>query len=200
MRTDSLERGRTSTRQRILAAASHLFSRDGFDVTTVKEIARECQLTDPALYYHFGSKREILNALLVEPPVEHMELRSRSEPTHDALIDDICRVFYFWTDHVALLRVLYRQALEDDADVAAFARGLVESNDRLLMPSIRQIYGAEAERIYNVISTLLTGINLDAIIELGDEYAEGVSSPSFRERLRRLVTAALPVPVTQGTA
>lgn len=198
MRTDSLERGRASTRQRILAAASHLFSRDGFDVTTVKEIARECQLTDPALYYHFGSKRDILNALLVEPTVEYMELRSHFEPTHDALIEDICSVFYFWTDHVALFRVLYRQALEDDADVAAFTRGLAESNDRLLMPSIRQIYGADAERMYSVISTLLTGINLDAIIELGDDYARGVASHSFRARLRRLVSAALPAPVMQG--
>lgn len=197
MRTDTLERSRGTTRQRILAAASQLFARDGFDATTVKQIARQCQLTDPALYYHFGSKRDILNALLVEPPLARIELRSMTEPTHDALVDDVCSVFDFWADHVALLRVLYRQALEGDADIAAFTGQLSASTDRLLMPATRQIYGPDAERIYTVITTLLTGLNLDAIIELGDEYRESVASRDFRARMRRLVHAALPPPVSR---
>jgi AcrR family transcriptional regulator len=53
-RSNPNERGR-HTRLRIPAAASELFARHGFDGTTVRIIADSCDVTDPALYYHFRS-------------------------------------------------------------------------------------------------------------------------------------------------
>ena len=56
-------RGSDGTRTRILKAAMELFGRDGFDATTVRAIGERCELTDPALYYYFKSKRAVLDAL-----------------------------------------------------------------------------------------------------------------------------------------
>ena len=50
-------RGREDTRRRILEAARELFGTDGFDCTTVRQIASAVGITDAALYYHFKSKR-----------------------------------------------------------------------------------------------------------------------------------------------
>jgi AcrR family transcriptional regulator len=193
MRTEALDRGRDSTtRERILAAASDLFSRLGFEATTVKDIARECQLTDPALYYHFSSKRDILTALLVEPTVASLELRSRATPTPEALADDICHIFDFWSGHASLLRLAFRHALDGDEAIAAFAQRINASYEALVMPPLREIYGAAAERTYGVLTTLLTGIQLDALIAHGDQYGAVVATPDFRARLHRLVREALP--------
>lgn len=192
MRTEALERGRESTRERILAAASDLFARAGYQATTVKDIARECQLTDPALYYHFASKRDILTALLVEPPLKELAFTSHETPTREALVDDVCRMFDFWTEHAGMLRLMYRHALEGDEETRAFAEQLVHTYEQLVMPPLAQIYGASADRIYGVLGTLLTGIQLDALIAHGDDYAAAVAMPEFRARLRRLVNEALP--------
>jgi AcrR family transcriptional regulator len=54
------------TRQQILDASLALFSQRGFARTTVRDIAREAGITDAAIYYHFESKRELLEALVEE--------------------------------------------------------------------------------------------------------------------------------------
>jgi AcrR family transcriptional regulator len=55
------------TRQRILDIARELFARQGFTGTSIADIAGELGTTTAALYYHFRSKADILNALLEEP-------------------------------------------------------------------------------------------------------------------------------------
>ncbi len=54
------------TRQQILDASLRLFSERGFARTTVRDIARKAGITDAAIYYHFESKRDLLEALVEE--------------------------------------------------------------------------------------------------------------------------------------
>jgi AcrR family transcriptional regulator len=53
----------TSTRERILDVALDLFTDQGFDGTSMREIAEQLHISKPAIYYHFASKDEILMAL-----------------------------------------------------------------------------------------------------------------------------------------
>jgi AcrR family transcriptional regulator len=52
-----------STRERILDVALDLFTDQGFDGTSMREIAERLHLSKPSIYYHFASKDEILMAL-----------------------------------------------------------------------------------------------------------------------------------------
>jgi len=52
-----------STRERILDVALDLFTDQGFDATSMREIAERLGISKPAIYYHFASKDEILLAL-----------------------------------------------------------------------------------------------------------------------------------------
>lgn len=54
------------TRKQILDASLRLFSERGFARTTVRDIARAAGITDAAIYYHFQSKRDLLEALVEE--------------------------------------------------------------------------------------------------------------------------------------
>ena len=51
------------TRERILDAALDLFIEQGFDGTSLRQIAEQLGVTKAALYYHFTSKDDILMAL-----------------------------------------------------------------------------------------------------------------------------------------
>ncbi len=53
----------TSTRDRILDVAMDLFTDQGFDGTSMREIAERLHISKAAIYYHFASKEEILMAL-----------------------------------------------------------------------------------------------------------------------------------------
>ena len=53
-------RGRGVTRDRILDVALELFNEQGYDKTSLREIAERVGVTKAALYYHFERKEEIL--------------------------------------------------------------------------------------------------------------------------------------------
>ena len=54
------------TRERILAAALDMFSRNGYAGTNIRELAASVGLVKSSTYKHFESKEEIWNALLDE--------------------------------------------------------------------------------------------------------------------------------------
>lgn len=54
----------SDTRERIQAAARELFARKGVQKTSLQEIADKLGITKPALYYHFGSREDLLRSIV----------------------------------------------------------------------------------------------------------------------------------------
>jgi AcrR family transcriptional regulator len=84
------------TKQRVLAAAHMLFSTKGFFNTGTADIAREADVSEGSIFYHFGSKK----ALLAELGVRHGRMMIEAMEQGDALEDlepgiIIPRVFEF---------------------------------------------------------------------------------------------------------
>ncbi|NYF55052.1 AcrR family transcriptional regulator [Micromonospora purpureochromogenes] len=70
------------TRERIQAVALELFTEQGYERTSLREIAERLNVTKAALYYHFKSKDEIVNSL-VEDRVQRIDeliAWARSQP------------------------------------------------------------------------------------------------------------------------
>ncbi len=57
---------RAESRQRIMAAAMHLFARDGYERTSIAGIAREAGVAKGLLYNYFSSKEDLLRTLILE--------------------------------------------------------------------------------------------------------------------------------------
>jgi AcrR family transcriptional regulator len=55
---------RELTRKRLLEAAARLFAKDGFDATSVDDVAEAAGFSKGALYYNFASKDELFEALV----------------------------------------------------------------------------------------------------------------------------------------
>ena len=56
--------GKMTTKEKIIFQALKLFSRDGFDATSTRAIARSIDCSDAVIYKHFKSKQEILDAII----------------------------------------------------------------------------------------------------------------------------------------
>lgn len=51
------------SREKILNAAGEIFEQKGFDAATMQDITEKCGLSKGAIYHHFKSKEEIMQAL-----------------------------------------------------------------------------------------------------------------------------------------
>jgi len=69
----------------IAQVAARLFATQGYDATPVRAIVEEAGVTKPTLYYHYGSKEGLAQALLLRP-MAHLDealrriLESRGDP------------------------------------------------------------------------------------------------------------------------
>jgi AcrR family transcriptional regulator len=72
--TESLSRAEQARRTRdgIIATATRLFAEQGYDGTSLQQIADEMGLTKAAVYYHFRSKVDLLREIVV-PSFEALE-------------------------------------------------------------------------------------------------------------------------------
>src|SRR5438094_8563182 len=66
------------TRERILDVARELIGERGYSSASISQIASRLGTSKAALYYHFKSKEEILDALLSEPMIAFQELAQKA--------------------------------------------------------------------------------------------------------------------------
>lgn len=82
--------GARSTRERILDVALELFTKQGYDKTSLRDIAERLGITKAALYYHFARKQDILLELhlrlhaLGREGLEQLELLEDGQQRADA--------------------------------------------------------------------------------------------------------------------
>jgi AcrR family transcriptional regulator len=65
-------RPRVGTRNKIQAVALELFAEQGYEKTSLREIAERLDVTKAALYYHFRTKEDIV-ASLFEDFLAHVD-------------------------------------------------------------------------------------------------------------------------------
>ncbi|MFD4791435.1 TetR/AcrR family transcriptional regulator [Streptomyces sp. NPDC058459] len=73
---------RGNTRQRIQDVALELFAEQGYEKTSLREIAEHLGVTKAALYYHFKTKEEIIVSLFADltQPIEDLIEWGRGRP------------------------------------------------------------------------------------------------------------------------
>jgi AcrR family transcriptional regulator len=177
------------TRQRILAVAQELFSQRGFDGTTVREIAGRVDITDPALYYYFRTKRLILEALMIQPAAAP----PRSAPlSREQLVEHLYGLFMGWAEQTDMVRMLFREQMANDPASREFRRRAIEDLHTRIGPPLREMYGQRATVIAPALQTLLSGTVWDAILTYAEHCPEVVRQEMFRTRTRQLIELVLP--------
>ncbi|GGV71228.1 MULTISPECIES: TetR/AcrR family transcriptional regulator [Streptomyces] len=107
---------RGNTRQRIQDVALALFAEQGYEKTSLREIAERLGVTKAALYYHFKSKEEIIVSLfedLTRPLGELVEWGRQQPPTLETKQEIIRR----YSAALAAAAPLFRFMQENQATV-----------------------------------------------------------------------------------
>jgi AcrR family transcriptional regulator len=84
---------RTDTRSRVQKVALELFAEQGYEKTSLREIAERLGVTKAALYYHFKSKEDIVHSLTddyfaeIDALLDWAKGQPRSDETRLAILD-----------------------------------------------------------------------------------------------------------------
>lgn len=111
---------RAQREAQMLEAASRLFARQGFDATTMDEIAQACGVTKPMLYAYFDSKQGLYQAM-IERAGGHvlsllMSLQDEPDPERR-----LRRGVALLVDFVARHRESWRMVLDGEAQGGGIA-------------------------------------------------------------------------------
>ncbi|CAM5485053.1 MULTISPECIES: TetR/AcrR family transcriptional regulator [Streptomyces] len=112
-------RRRGNTRQRIQDVALELFAEQGYEKTSLREIAERLDVTKAALYYHFKTKEEIIVSLFEDltKPIEELIDWGRQQPhtlatkqeivrRYSQTLTDAAPLFQFMQENQATVREL----------------------------------------------------------------------------------------------
>jgi len=112
----------------VLACACGIFSTGSYRGTTTAEIARQAGVTEPVLYRHFASKRDLYLAVLEESWSRLRAMWEQAiaeEPDPRFRVAAMGRAYFAATDPKVLCAELWIQALteaSDDAEIRKFLR------------------------------------------------------------------------------
>ena len=147
-------------RQAVLDTACRIFSEGSYRGTTTAEIARESGVSEPILYRHFDSKRELYVACLEATWVDtraRWDARIAAEPDPSHWLAAIARAALEEPDSPAVLADLWVQALS-------------EANDD---PVIRAALSAQIREVHDYVADVIRRSQAaDGVVAARDPEAE----------------------------
>jgi AcrR family transcriptional regulator len=113
---------RGNTRQRIQDVALELFAEQGYEKTSLREIAERLEVTKAALYYHFKTKEDILVSLFQDltRPIDELIEWAREQPH---TLDTKQEVLRRYSEGLAGASRLFRFMQENQATVRELSVG-----------------------------------------------------------------------------
>jgi AcrR family transcriptional regulator len=119
-------RHRSDTRARIQQVALELFAEQGYDKTSLREIAERLDVTKAALYYHFKSKEDIVRSLVedyfgqIDALIAWAKTQPRTAETRREILSRYVRIV---TDGSDVFRMLHHNQAAVNSLAAAKKRG-----------------------------------------------------------------------------
>ncbi|MFD5031690.1 TetR/AcrR family transcriptional regulator [Streptomyces sp. NPDC058220] len=146
---------RGDTRQRIQDIALELFAEQGYEKTSLREIAERLDVTKAALYYHFKTKEDILISIFQDltRPIDELVAWGRTQPHTLETKTEILRRY---SVALASAAPLFRFMQENQATVRDLSVGESFKSRMLGMLDLIQDPDASLKNRVRCVSALFT--------------------------------------------
>jgi len=175
-------------RREIIEAARVCFLRNGFHQTTTDEICREAAITPGGLYHYFGSKEEIISAVIEDAAHTTVQnLRTTAEASGDVrtAVQALASLFFQWIrdpqlDSVTRLDMeIWAETLRNEklAEITRGGRALRRQwLESLIRGAIQEgVYAKEVDPrgLANLIMSIFDGLRLGRLLWRDDFDLDG---------------------------
>ena len=118
----------STTRRQVLQAALKQFADCGYEGASVQDIVEAARVTKPTLYYYFGNKAELYQALVDYAHDERLRLMQaaaqRGRTIADKLAEILAALFEFLQNNRELMRIAFATAFAAPGELPAEVRYL----------------------------------------------------------------------------
>ncbi len=158
-------REREARERAILAAARHLFLRNGIAATTMDDVARACELAKGTLYLYFSSKDEIAFAVLLEATEDLLAALSASLEPDAPAVDQLLRLAVAYYRHFQARPEAFRYmfALPHEAYAGRVSEDLLER------------WAAAGKAALSLVADLLRRANAAGDLDVDDPWSTAVA-------------------------
>lgn len=179
------------SRERILAAATEVFSTRGYAGAGVDRLAERSGIAKTAIYYHFGNKEGLLAAVLERAATQWIEgIQSAARQGGDPLqrLDRALAGMRAMLEErpwiYKLFQILALEVADEKPEIRATLRAILDRARGAIVEGMRDALGVEVPGAQMVASLMLStldgisiGLQIDDTLSLDDTFSE----------LRRLV-------------
>jgi AcrR family transcriptional regulator len=162
--------GGDKTRQRILEVAEELFSKNGFNGTSVSQITKKAQVNKAALYYHFQNKNDLILSMFqkilddfsdeARPKIGHALEQATTDDTKEAIREEIALL----EKRKDIFAVMLMESFKSqDQDMSLF---------RCIEAAMQRAPGSDKSTEYLVHEFFTGFIPLLAFVALKDRWCE----------------------------
>ncbi len=151
----------SKTRGHLLEQSLILFNQHGFGSVTTASIAKEANVLEGSLWYHFHSKKDILAAhlALLQKAFEHQNVQSDS-PEPQTIIEGVFQSYDVIWDFRYILRDDFRIPLKDDPTMLAVTETINAyfdqwTEERIRHSHIHGVLAISAEEIDRISEIIL---------------------------------------------
>ena len=181
MTETSQAHARHDTRQRIQSVALELFAEQGYDKTSLREIAERLDVTKAALYYHFKSKEDIVTSLVEDyfGQIDEMVAWGRTQPRTPESRAQVLERYY---RIVAEGSEVFRMLQHNQASVGSLAHA--KNRSELFRERMDALVGLLTEQDASLESQIRAAVALASVSFGCMFYADRAGDP---EKLRSVV-------------
>ncbi|MDX1875774.1 TetR family transcriptional regulator [Mycolicibacterium sp. 120266] len=187
--------GASGTRERILASARELFSRNGFDKTSIRAIATEAGVDGALVHHYYGTKQQLF-AAAIQIPIDPMQVIG---PLRDTPVDEMGLVLPslllpLWDSEIGKGFIATLRSILGGADVSLVRSFLQEVITAEVGSRVDNPPGSGPIRVQFVASQLVGVVVARYILEL-EPFAslspEAIAT-TIAPNLQRYLTGELP--------
>lgn len=160
---------RGEARDRVVAAATELFGRQGYEATSTRQIVEAAQVTKGAMYHWFSSKEDLLTSIyrdLLEEQTARLEaIAAAPLPVQDRVHDAVVDLFGHMDDHAEALTVWARNTHLIGGEHAAAVRKMRRRYQQVFRGLIEEGQEAGVFRT-DVVAPVMSNAFLSSVVQL----------------------------------
>ena len=173
------------TRDRIILQARLLFNQRGFGDVTTAALAEACGIAEGNLWYHFRTKRDLLQAI-AEQFAQQIEQRLTLRPDPADPVGSYCHLLGALMQELRNYRFLYRDQPQYGAHVEPIASNVADwlrSTERSIAAHLAALLDLPAEQLPSLAAnaTIILRYGLEHFAELGEP--EGTVRKTLTQQL-----------------
>jgi AcrR family transcriptional regulator len=186
------------SKDRIIETAEELFSKHGFDGTSIREIAKQADVNLAMINYYFDSKKGLLEEIIKDRSKRRMQTINEVINTEDSLNKQVYKIVSYITrslfDNKKLYVLITRElSLEEgiSKEVSTLISGDIDKVKGILERSKEHTFNIDPEMlVITMFSTVNTIINVPTLFfrNFGYESVEEMFDPDNYKKVTDQIT------------